>query len=1019
MSVEEASVLVVGGGPVGLAMAAEMSYRGVSTILLEKRPTTSDSPKAFALTSRTLEHFRRLGLQEKIQEAAYPSDQRVSGVFSTGWTKGREVLRLRFSPWGQLNRSGRAEFLFFRHKTSLGLPMLLPQFTSEAVIRKHVDETAKCVRMFWGWRVKSVNQDESGITVKAENEAGEEKTFRAGYLVGCDGGSSFIRKELGLHMYGSFVVSRAVTIWFSSPELTEHLKTKGTAGFAFVMNDKIGCLMIMLNQKGDFAVHVFLQSSTSDEKVQWHVQNPTWCVESAIGSSDFPVKILSVSGYNMHALLTTKYRVGRCFLAGDSAHQWLPAGGLGLNTGLSDVADLAWKLEAAVKGYGGDALLDSYQIERRPLADLTRRYALEFGRALLLDSRPLIRLRAMMMENPLTNYLIGKLAASAAFGALTSKGIDLVLGFQYSNSNVIAHEYSWEDGKVRLRRNEDGGKFTPASLPGCRAPHVELPDCPSIIDLFGKGFVLLVVGEGVESGSGNRVELSLKGEESGAESHLKELKEMMSERRVPFSVYTLPPLPEVTSLYDRKYFLVRPDGVVAWRADFQPSSAESAKILDTVLGHVTSPPRLPLPTTTTTAAPSSETGAPAAYVGFVRDLVVRFSITGLLHYSTNMSCLTAGMVGFGAFLLLRAASVAAPPRRTASTSRHKAAAVTKDGTSADGALEILPKHVGKFGMDDVLIRVHATTFTDFDLSMMKGHGRNTYQRHGKQEGDFPLILGRECSGEVVAVGDSVSEFLPGDKVYAATPPHRQGCHAQLVAVNERHVAFKPSNVDHKEAASLPWAATTAWTALVTHADLGSANARGKRVLVLRGTSDVGAFAVQLLKAWGAHVTITCPTNAESMSMARHLGADKVVSEDKMVGPASASLSGYDVVLDTVGGGYERPSLSALKCYRGSVYVSCVSPREALVDSLGGFLGELAFSSLYRYKVLSNRLFGGRGFYYSSAEVGGAALGEVRALVERGAVRPRIGAVYTLDEIADAHKHVQTGRTPGKVVITVP
>ena len=983
----------MGGGPVGLSLAAELSNHQVNTILIETRPTTSDSPKAVSLSSRSMEHFRRLGLEEKIREASFPRELPVSMVFTTGLLKGKEVFTYKYASWGEVVDGVEGATLpFFQPGASVSVPILCPQYSSEAVIRKHLEDTSACVKMFWGWRVTSIEEDETGVTAKAVSEDGkEEKVFRARYLVGCDGGSSFVRKQLGVHMFGEFVVAKACTLTFRSRQLMEHMKRTNTSAFGFVLNPRTVSLVITLNREGDYAMHIILAPTTPDEEINWHARNPKQSVLLTLGmptdSEDIPIDILYTSRYNMHALVSTKFGEGRCYLAGDSAHQWLPAGGLGLNTGIADVGNLSWKLAAMVKGYGGKHLLQSYEIERRPLADSTRRFAMSLGQNIALGPGATKRLRRLFTWSPLARFIFGKLM----FRSLTAQfreGLDLVLGFQYSNSNIVMHQYN-EDGRVRLHCNDEG-LFTPASLPGCRAPHVVLPDSPSILDLFGKDFVLLIVG--------------------GAEADLKDLREVLSERGVPFSVHTYPPLPELTELYNRKYFLVRPDGVVAWRADYQPGTAESARIVGCVLGHAP-PTRLPPP-----IMMYHKPGMPVA-VSFARDLLLRASVVGLLCRYTSLPLWKAGLVGAGLFVLLRAIHVAPPTRESQSSSRHKAVVMDQYG-SADSVLKIEPKYVGKFGPDDVLIRVHAASVTEADVSMRQGHGARTYQklaRGGEGGLYFPLILGRECSGEVVAVGCGVTQFLPGDEVYAAVPSHRQGAHAQLVAVPASLVSFKPSTVDHKEAASLPWAATTAWSALVRDAGLDRSNARGKKVLVLQGTGEVGSFAVQLLKAWGATVTTTCPV--ENTALAHYLGADKVV--DDKTGDFSTILSGYNVVLDTVGGKTEPPSLSTLKRYSGAVYVSVASPREKLIDSLGGFLGELAFTSLYRCKVIFHRTFGGRGFYYTGTEPCVEALDEARVMVEQGAVRPLIDAVYPLDEVIAAHKHVEAGQTRGKVILSIP
>ena len=986
MSNEEADVLIVGGGPVGLTMAAELSYRGINTILIEKNATTSDTPKALLLNCRSMEHFRRLGMQDKIQQAAYPRDLVFSITVSTGAYKGDMVYKKDFSSWGEIADDGlNREYPFFQYGTSINTSMFIPQFTSEVVIRKHIEDTSKIVEMFWGWQVTSINQDEDGVTVKAVNEASEEKTFRGRFMVGCDGGSSFVRKELGIHTYGHYVISRACTISFRSPQLLQHMKTNKTTGFFLLASTDITCVFVLLNGKGEFAMHILLPSSTPDETVEWHVQNPEVCVNRALGSTDIAFEVMYVSGYNMHALLATKMHEGRCFLAGDSAHQWLPAGGLGLNTGISDVANLSWKIEAMVKGYGGKHLLGSYEIERRSLVDSTRRMAMKMGEGAGIGrSSFYMKGFELMTRYSVFRYFLG-LGFGKFIGGLFIKSLYLVLGFQYSNSNIIFHHYN-ENGSVKLHCNE-AGKFTQASLPGCRAPHVVLPEHSSILDLFGKQFVILIIG--------------------GDESDLEDLKVALAKGGVAFESCTYPPLPELTELYDRKYFLIRPDGVISWRSDYQPSAAESSKIVSCILGHMTS--RLPQPTVTFNLPPN-----PARL--FLKDVVIRFGVTGLLSCYANLPPLTASMIGFGITVLLRAAVKVIPPQNIQHTSRHQAAVIDKYG-NANEVLRIESKHVGKFGPNDVLIRVRASSINEIDLQMRGGYGSVTYQKlakHSIEGAYFPLVLGRDCSGEVAAVGDNVSKYLPGDLVFAAVPPYQSGTHTQLVAVNENQVAFKPSNVDHKVAASLPWVAMTTWTALVKHAGLDPSNTRGKKVLVHQGTGGVGSFAIQLLKAWGANVTTTCVS--ENTPLAHHLGADKVV--DDKTGDFSAVLGGYDIVLDSVGE-FERSSLSVLKYYQRASYISLVSPRKILVDKLGGFFGEIAYSWLYRYKIFINFLFGGRVFYYSETEIEGEALDAVRDMVESGAVRPLIDAVYLLDEIIVAHKHVETAQIKGKVVLSIP
>lgn len=140
----------------------------------------------------------------------------------------------------------------------------------------------------------------------------------------------------------------------------------------------LGYYLSSITPKANNVLHVTLDPITSDKEISRQVQSASQCVIDALGEN-IPHTVVATSAYNMHALISTKYRNGHCFLAGDSAHQWLPAGGLGMNVGVADAANLAWKLEAILNGYGGTHLLDLFKIERRAIADSTRHFALSLG----------------------------------------------------------------------------------------------------------------------------------------------------------------------------------------------------------------------------------------------------------------------------------------------------------------------------------------------------------------------------------------------------------------------------------------------------------------------------------------------------------------------------------------------------------------------------------------------------------------------------------------------------------------
>ncbi len=304
--------------------------------------------------------------------------------------------------------------------------------------------------------------------------------------------------------------------------------------------------------------------------------------------------------------------------------------------------------------------------------------------------------------------------------------------------------------------------------------------------------------------------------------------------------------------------------------------------------------------------------------------------------------------------------------------------------------------------DEILVEAHATSVNPVDCSARAGYGRNIFSTLW---GDLPLILGRDVSGVVVAVGRDVEAFAPGDEVYAA--PHI-GCYAEYVTVKAAHAARKPGNLSHLEAASLPFVALTAITALRDHVGLGPHDCAGRRVVVPRAAGGVGSFAIQLLKAWGASVTAICSTR--NVELVTRLGADIVKPSDfeAMDGKRYNEGSPDD---------FDEQLLSVLKTHADAAYVTICSPKMVLTDRYGLEEGLRRAEEIYARRREAQRALGRR-YYWSFFNPDGGALAEVAALVEAGRVQPVIDRVFPLEEMAAAHLYCESGRAQGKIVIDI-
>ncbi|GBN25008.1 Reticulon-4-interacting protein 1, mitochondrial [Araneus ventricosus] len=280
--------------------------------------------------------------------------------------------------------------------------------------------------------------------------------------------------------------------------------------------------------------------------------------------------------------------------------------------------------------------------------------------------------------------------------------------------------------------------------------------------------------------------------------------------------------------------------------------------------------------------------------------------------------------------------------------------------------------------------------------------------------EFPLQLGRDFSGTVVHVGKCVRSFKVGDEVWGALSPWQHGSHAEYVLAPACYISKKPSSVNHAEASSFPYAALTAWSAIKIFGGLCEKSTYGKRVLVIGSTGGVGMFSIQLLKLWGADVTAVCATDA--VELIQNLGADTVLDyQSPEFKQNLKQLSGFDVILDNVGGEYPDLMIDLLKKWKNSKYITVVSPLLKNADDRGLVLGTF-MSGLQATFDTAMSLKDGRSFRWAYFVPNGCALKSIAKLIDNKQVNPVIDKVYKFEEVPEAYEKVAKGHARGKTVI---
>lgn len=497
-----------------MALAVDLGLRGITCAVVERHRTPQRIPKGQSLTQRTLEHFYFWGIEDQLRAArVLPPGYPIGSITAYGSLMGEY--------WFGPDTRARVSNMYFTNNERL------PQYLTEAVLRTRAAELPHVETLF-GRTATTVEQDDQGVrvTVRQEEWPYEDQVLEADYVVGCDGARSIVREQMGIDRGGADFDQRMVLAVLRSRELHAGLEERFPECTTYrVLKPELHGYWQFFGRVDvgeGFFFHAPVPRDTQREDYDF-----LGLLQRAAGFK-FAADFDHVGFWDLRIQVAKQYRVGRVFIAGDACHSHPPYGGFGLNSGLEDVANLGWKLAGVLEDWGGEALLDSYDTERRPIF-------VETGEAMIAGG--IERDRAFLERyNPQKD----RAEFERAWDALTQETLGRRQSYEphYEGSPVVMGP---PGGVCSIH-----GKASPRAEAGHHLMPVTLDDGRNVFEKLGPWYTLLALGA------------------DEADTH--ELEDVARGLQVPLKIVRTPAIQE----YGARLVLVRPDQYVAWSGDGLP-----------------------------------------------------------------------------------------------------------------------------------------------------------------------------------------------------------------------------------------------------------------------------------------------------------------------------------------------------------------------------------------------------------------------------------------------------------------